>query len=135
MQNIFALRFLPLIAAVFTASPVLADQVLSLKYANPATEVVIVYDKKAETRIPMNKLVALKATVKSNEELSLTSFDAVMPEHKHGMLTKAVVKKLPKNAYEISGIKLHMPGRWVILVNLADKKGKVYTLTENYVAY
>lgn len=39
-------------------------------------------------------------------------FYAVMPEHKHGMVTKAKIKKISANRFKIDGIKFHMPGFW-----------------------
>ena len=44
-------------------------------------------------------------------ELDL-DFDARMPEHNHGMVVKPRVHKKTANVFEISGVKLHMPGKW-----------------------
>jgi hypothetical protein len=40
------------------------------------------------------------------------SVDAVMPEHQHGMTTEAAVHADDKGTFEVSGVLLHMPGRW-----------------------
>ncbi len=46
--------------------------------------------------------------------------DATMPEHRHGMMTKAQHKELGEGIYQSEGMKLHMPGSWEIR---ADAKG------------
>lgn len=46
------------------------------------------------------------------QNIALVSFDAVMPEHKHGMFVKPVISYLKSGATQIDGVKLHMKGLW-----------------------
>ena len=55
----------------------------------------------------------------------LQGFDARMPEHQHGMATKAVIQKKSNAEYTVSGVKLHMPGKWVLEFKVSDKVSKV----------
>lgn len=47
----------------------------------------------------------------------LIAFDAVMPEHEHGMFLKAKIVKVANDTYLVSGIKLHMGGYWQLKFN------------------
>ncbi len=60
---------------------------------------------------------AAGSDLKNTEEIHL-SYDATMPEHKHGMLTKARVTRKEQNTFLIEGIKLHMPGAWLMSFKL-----------------
>lgn len=55
----------------------------------------------------------------------LDSFDARMPEHNHGMVTKPVVKKHADGQYTVDGVKLHMPGKWVLDFVVSGKSVKI----------
>lgn len=39
-------------------------------------------------------------------------FDARMPTHNHGMLTKARILPEAEGKYKVEGVKFHMPGSW-----------------------
>ena len=58
-------------------------------------------------------------------EYELHGFDALMPEHNHGMLTKAVIQKESGSEYAVGGVKLHMPGKWVLEFRVLNKASKV----------
>lgn len=46
-----------------------------------------------------------------------------MPEHLHGMLTKAEVHKLDEpGMYRVDGMKFHMPGWWEITMDVSTSK-------------
>jgi len=56
--------------------------------------------------------------------VELTGFDARMPEHNHGMVTKPVIKKISASEYAVDGVKLHMSGKWVLEFKVRDKSVK-----------
>lgn len=53
---------------------------------------------------------------------SLLKFDAVMPEHRHGMVTRPSIKTLAPGQYLIEGLKLHMAGDWKFIMDLKYQK-------------
>jgi hypothetical protein len=74
-------------------------------------------------QIEINKMFCMAAMITSAKgaaikDLKLTSFDATMPEHRHGMVTRAKIKALNSGEYLIEGLKLHMPGEWKISFEL-----------------
>jgi uncharacterized protein YxjI len=62
------------------------------------------------------------ATLVITEEckaIVLDLFDIDMPEHQHGMITKAKWTCTPKSkSCNITGLKLHMPGSWRVRAKL-----------------
>lgn len=48
------------------------------------------------------------------------SFDADMPEHRHGMNTVATVRDNGDGTYSISGVQLHMPGFWELYADITE---------------
>lgn len=65
----------------------------------------------------LNKMIKLRISVKSldGNDLSgmkLVKFDAEMPAHRHGMITKPRVQEVTTSEYLIEGVKFHMPGQW-----------------------
>lgn len=81
------------------------------------------------------KLSQLKVTIqfadkKDQSVYELMSFDADMPAHKHGMVVKASrpekIKSPNENqvSYLIEGVKLHMPGEWVLHLEVQKKGAK-----------
>lgn len=68
-------------------------------------------------QIQLGKIFCMTAVLKPVNDtpvsgLELKSFEAVMPEHRHGMVTRARVKDAKAGEYLIEGLKLHMPGEW-----------------------
>lgn len=54
-------------------------------------------------------------------ESAVVGFDAEMPHHGHGMNLVPVIERGERNgAFVASGVLLHMPGRWVIAVDVAE---------------
>ncbi len=63
--------------------------------------------------IKVGELFALDVEVCATKgEARGVSMDATMPEHKHGMNYKPVVKKSAGNTWSATGFMFHMPGRW-----------------------
>ena len=58
--------------------------------------------------------------------------DAHMPEHRHGMNYKAVVKSLGGGKFHAEGLMFHMPGRWELLFDVQDG-GSTVRLTDSIV--
>lgn len=77
-------------------------------------------------QFPKNKLFAMQVRLVSKSFDSKApihlEFDASMPAHKHGMLTKAKASDKGGGRFRIEGIKLHMPGAWVLSFTI--KQGK-----------
>ncbi len=76
--------------------------------------------------MPLNQLVTLNIKLKKLsgpdlKALKLKSFDAVMPQHRHGMVTTARISETGFQEYLIEGVKLHMPGDWQINVQLQNE--------------
>lgn len=51
-------------------------------------------------------------------------FDARMPQHKHGMVTSPKVTKVKDLEYKVEGVRLHMPGLWVIDFVIEHQSGE-----------
>lgn len=73
--------------------------------------------------IPVNQMIELNVEVKALDGkpingLQLSKFDAQMPAHRHGMVTKPKISALPSQQYLIEGVKLHMPGMWQLMFDL-----------------
>jgi hypothetical protein len=73
--------------------------------------------------VPLNQLVNLIVTLKSTsgllpKDLKIIKFNATMPKHQHGMVTKPRLTKITAEEYLIEGVKLHMPGAWQFNVHL-----------------
>ncbi len=68
-------------------------------------------------------LVTVDVSKLQGKDFELQSLDAQMPEHKHGMMTKASKPERlessdkDKRLYLVKGIKLHMPGFWLFQLN------------------
>ena len=58
--------------------------------------------------------------------------DAHMPEHRHGMNYKALVKPLGSGRFHAEGLMFHMPGRWELLFDVQDG-GSTVRLTDSIV--
>jgi hypothetical protein len=58
--------------------------------------------------------------------------DAFMPEHRHGMNYKPVVKALGGGRFEADGLMFHMPGRWEFRFAV-ERQGRTEHLTSPFV--
>lgn len=58
--------------------------------------------------------------------------DGYMPEHRHGMNYRAVVKRAPGGHYRADGLMFHMPGRWDFIFELRGG-GRTERLTHGIV--
>ncbi|MEY4632009.1 MAG: hypothetical protein RIQ81_2129 [Pseudomonadota bacterium] len=82
-------------------------------------------------RIGPDKILKLKVRLIGKDgqpapsSFKLESFDARMPEHNHGMVTKPVVKSDSAGQFSVDGVKLHMPGKWVLDFVVSGKSVKV----------
>ncbi|GEM_PF-890352 len=77
--------------------------------------------------IPLNENFAVNFTVTyaDGREAALPAdlelkADATMPAHKHGMLQKPTIQKETAGKYKVDGMKFHMPGQWVMKVDLTS---------------
>lgn len=78
-------------------------------------------------QISVGAVFCFAMTIKSpNEawlkELKAQRFDMIMPDHRHGMVTRARVRATKTGEYLIDGVKAHMPGEWKITIDLVQGK-------------
>jgi len=77
--------------------------------------------------LPLNQDFSLRVRVRSTgpqgdaRGLKLLA-DARMPEHDHGMLQAPRVTELAPGEFLVEGMRFHMPGRWVIRLELQGKQ-------------
>lgn len=71
----------------------------------------------SETGAPLNELFTLWIDV-SGASPDEVLVDADMPGHKHGMMTRPVVRPAADGLWRADGMLLHMPGRWEIYVTI-----------------
>ena len=70
-----------------------------------------------KVELASRKLASLKVNLKGKGKL--LKIDARMPEHNHGMNVKPKIIELKaEQAYRVDGMKLHMPGDWVLYLEL-----------------
>lgn len=77
--------------------------------------------------IALNKLFCFRVTVRGSNEawlkgLRVSKFDALMPGHHHGMITRPKIIAKNSGEYLIEGVKLHMPGEWTLELKLEHMK-------------
>lgn len=48
------------------------------------------------------------------------SFDARMPEHRHGMRVRPSIESLGEGRFRVRGARLHMPGSWELHFDLRE---------------
>ncbi|MDP6929325.1 MAG: hypothetical protein QF412_06445 [Planctomycetota bacterium] len=58
------------------------------------------------------------------------SFDATMPEHKHGMTTLSHTRLHDDGRYRTTGCRLHMHGRWVFELSFKNGEASDRTVIE-----
>jgi len=73
--------------------------------------------------IAVNKLFCIRVMVRGANEawlkgLRVSKFDALMPGHHHGMITRPKITAKKSGEYLIEGVKLHMAGDWSLELNL-----------------
>ena len=120
-----AVSFLALGAGfAFVSSPVKA----SWSYPDTRSLPKILFlDGKPEKWIKRNEILVLKIAVSymndDSKDISLVGFDARMPEHNHGMVTKPKVIAQSDGKYQIKGVQFHMKGRWEVIFRLKTSSG------------
>jgi hypothetical protein len=78
-------------------------------------------------KIVINKslcfFVALNAgNAAGSRDLTVAKFDAQMPAHRHGMVTRPKIKAGKPGEYLIEGVKFHMPGDWKLTLDMLHGK-------------
>ena len=78
-------------------------------------------------QINVGAVFCFALTIKSTNEallkdLKVKRFDMTMPEHRHGMVTRARINAAKTGEYLIDGVKVHMPGEWKITIDLVQGK-------------
>jgi hypothetical protein len=69
-------------------------------------------------------IVTLVPTSKDAPSVKDFSFDAKMPQHKHGMVTAPKIVKISDLQYRIDGVRLHMAGLWVFEFTVTHQAGE-----------
>jgi hypothetical protein len=87
----------------------------------------------APTPIPMGRHFTLDLVVCARDgaaDPAGISVDANMPEHRHGMNYKTVVKPLGGGRYRAEGLMFHMPGRWELQFDVRNGNGESVRVTD-----
>jgi hypothetical protein len=66
-----------------------------------------------------------------NAGVTRISLDATMPAHGHGMNYRPKAAEVGPGHYRFTGLMLHMPGRWQILIDLYDGTKLIHRLTRD----
>ena len=75
--------------------------------------------------IKVGALFSLDLSVCATEgEVRAIAVDATMPEHKHGMNYKPVIKPAGTGAFTATGLMFHMPGRWQFAFEVDTTSGR-----------
>lgn len=75
--------------------------------------------------IKVGALFALDVVICSKHgEARALAVDATMPEHKHGMNYKPVVKRAAAGGFAVTGFMFHMPGRWQFVFDIETGAGR-----------
>ena len=125
-----AARFLlgPLWAFFFAHSPAAFAQELSKPVELSGQKLSVVLEPmdascvKAKA-ISISKLFCIRVMVPGANEawlkgLRVSKFDALMPGHHHGMITRPKITAKNSGEYLIEGVKLHMAGDWSVELKL-----------------
>lgn len=76
----------------------------------------------AEPPLEARKLSTLKLEPEPGSAWVPLAFDATMPAHKHGMNVAPSAPEARGEAFFIQGVKLHMPGAWLLRLKLRHKQ-------------
>ena len=68
---------------------------------------------------------------RSGTGVTRITLDATMPAHSHGMNYRPKAALVAPGHYRFTGLMLHMPGRWQIVIDLYDGTTLVQRLTRN----
>jgi hypothetical protein len=119
-------------ATIFFISGTLSAQELTIKAAlGQETLDISLQPRDADClkikQIRVGVVFCFAMTIKSPNEpwlkdLKVKRFDMTMPEHRHGMVTRAQVRVTKTGEYLIDGVKAHMPGEWKITFDLVQGK-------------
>ena len=96
------------------------------RWARSADGTYIVFWEPVDGAIPDAEPFAVAIGVarvdgRSLAENTVVGFDAEMPHHGHGMNLVPVIERGERaGAFVASGVLLHMPGRWVIAVDVSE---------------
>lgn len=80
--------------------------------------------KKLALNENMTLIVNVESLTKQAVEISTLAFSARMPAHKHGMVTTPKVTKLSAATFRIEGVRLHMPGKWLLRFDVTRPDGE-----------
>ena len=84
----------------------------------------------ADKSVSKMKIGSVYVTITEDCNCSLEAFNASMPKHKHGMYVKPSTPKLISSGkdgrtYKIDGVKLHMPGLWLLELKIKKKSKEI----------
>lgn len=68
------------------------------------------------------KLSSLEIRAKRTSEWIPVGFDATMPSHGHGMNVQPSAPEATVEGWKVKGIKLHMPGPWLLRLKVKHAK-------------
>lgn len=116
VSAVLAAFFGALLGVAAPANNLTTTVTLGAKKLDMSLQFLDVSGKELET-IPVNKMMQLRVKCKNcdgptGKQLSLSSFDAQMPAHRHGMVTRPRITVLESGVFLIEGVKFQMPGVW-----------------------
>lgn len=121
-----ALSFLPNMAFAWLTYPQ-AEEAFQVEIQLPKGQSAIGVNKLAELTVTVRAPFATTAVTSKGLVVTQLAFDARMPEHNHGMLTKATVTPVStpgNNTFKVKGVKLHMEGFWELIFVITTQQGK-----------
>ncbi|HET9903699.1 MAG TPA: hypothetical protein VFQ27_08385 [Xanthobacteraceae bacterium] len=131
-------RIVIAIGAILAACGAAAGQPCGEEWPDAAAVETSGYTLKFRTRpakIRIGQHFAIEMLVCPREGAALprtVGVDAFMPEHRHGMNYRPVVKALGPGRFQADGLMLHMPGRWEFRFDV-ERQGRTERLTRDVV--
>ena len=83
----------------------------------PNVEVAYRWDP-AELKVGQFFAVEVIVCPTPGSTVSISSIDAIMPAHGHGMNYRPKAERIAPDRYRFAGLMLHMPGKWLITFSI-----------------
>jgi hypothetical protein len=123
----WSLLWLIAVCGLTYARAVEAQTVKAVSVSTQYPRYSIQLEVEGHTHIPLNLNCVLRIRVNPVDPKAVVrdlTFDARMPEHRHGMVTKPRTTQLGPNEFKVEGVRLHMPGKWLLEFRIQDSEGE-----------
>ena len=81
--------------------------------------------EKAPSSFPENEIFTFEFKLAGAAAGLRIEADCTMPGHGHGMNTSPKITEIQPGHYKVEGMQLHMPGEWLLQLNVFDKDKQV----------